>query len=301
MNMVRTPSAELVDRLNIRNVITDFDFTLANEEGSIHPNNVRVIEQYTEDDDNLFVICTGRPYLSLLKTIEKTPPLMKLIESGKIHLATKTGNYSMHNGEIIRDEFIRDGEDLIDILMRLQIPHVITTPDFNYKPHHHDIVDSLAKILDYSILASEFPNDTNPYMIEIPVIGEELGTFLSRTDVGEIIKKINLTSFYFPPIQSIGIPYDGMLQLLPPNSDKIHSLNQYHSILERCKSVYTTMAIGDGSNDIRMLNDNSVFSVAMANMPITTRAQIPNLNAITTLNCEEGGFAQAMDKYVFKK
>lgn len=282
--------------MSIKLVASDLDGTIINENSFIPEANFKAIEMINEKNIN-FAICTGKSYSVSKNLCNKFNASYGIFSNG-------SQIYNLHTGEQIYNSSLSfdDIKSCFLIAKRHKL-HVHAYSDFQLITEKLEYLDlrnfKLQRGSGYEFIVTpnvlDYIEKNDLPICQFVISGKENLTAV-KNEILEIcrvsISKISKFKEYKDRILDKEYEY---LSIIPYNTTKstaIRFLSNYLSINKN-----DIMAIGDNLNDIDMLRDSGI-GVAVAN----AYSELKDVANYTTIkNVSEGGFAEAVYKFIEQK
>lgn len=278
----------------IKLIASDLDGTITTNRNSIPPENMIAMDTIKKKKVD-FAICTGKTY-SISKTVcQKCNASYGIFGNGMQIVNLKTGEEIYHS--------LLSKEQLMSCLEKAKKYHLhvhvytqnsIITPELKYMDLRNYVLSSSYPDLTFEIKKDIFSylqkQDITIYKLVISSIHDL--SFLKRELLDSYPLSISHVRKRGPNRDSIIDKEYEYLDITPIGISKHSALQILSSHLHIEKQ--DIMAIGDNLNDIDMVK-NSGIGVAVAN----AYSDLKRIATFTTsLPAENGGFAEAIDKYL---
>lgn len=281
----------------IKLVASDLDGTIIDENNQIAEDNLSAIQNMNQKNIG-FAICTGKTYPIIKKQCKDFKASYGIFGNGIQIVDLKTGK------ELYKQLLAKEEISLCLSIARKENLHVhlytedqIITESLKYMDLRNYILKKNHHLSDD--LKFTFVDNIQKYIEEntIPIFKLIISSDHSLHSVKEKIEKelnvtiINIKKYGNYKDLVINKEYE-YLDITPPNTSKseaLHFLTSYLNVKQE-----EVMAIGDNLNDIDMIKHSGV-GVAVAN----AYEELKQIATYTTTNSvENGGFAEAIQKYV---
>ena len=281
----------------IRLVASDIDGTIiGNTSNTITKANLNAIQDMKNSNVN-FTICTGKPYAMVKKFCENLQANFGIFGNGNQIINLKTGE------EISRKTLTQEEVDFCISLAKKNKLHVhlyteneVITPQLLYMDlRNFQLKESIYYTdLNFKIVSNieQYVKENHPVVLKL-VISSPLNLQVVES---KLIEKTNLTVYriekrnqYRDKIINKEYEYVDITSHQTNKKSALETLTKYLKL-----SSSEVMAIGDNLNDIEMIQ-NSGIGVAVAN----AYDEVKKVASYTTINnAENGGFAEAVYKYI---
>jgi len=268
-------------------IACDLDETLLRRSDSHVPDvNVEAIKKL-KDYGVKFVVATGRGYYNVQNTLEE------LCIKGSVFDYTIS-----YNGSLITrndDTYIYElqfnfdlAQQILEASLKYNVPVQIYTKDhlyiYNNDPEDYEYIS--IKIPDITILDNyDISNLKNKKIIKLVYVSTNRQYLMDiANDLNELYKDCNIT-----------YSANRYMEINPKGTSKAQGL------ITLCKhlniDLKDTIAIGDNFNDLELFKICGL-AIGVANIVDELKDQV---DYVTSKDCDEGGVAEAIEKFIFKK
>ena len=280
----------------IRLVASDIDGTIIGNSNTITPQNLNAIQDMQHSNID-FTICTGKPYSMVKKFCKDLQASFGIFGNGNQIINLKTGE------EIFRKILSQEEIETCISLAKKEKLHVhlyteneVITPKLLYMDlRNFKLKETIYPTdLKFKVVPNieEYIQKNHPEVLKLVISSDANLNALKE----ELKKKTNLTIYRIAKRKEykdkiIDKEYE-YLDITPNQTNKEEALATLTKYLKLSSSE--VMAIGDNLNDIGMIQHSGV-GVAVAN----AYDEVKKVASYTTLNnAENGGFAEAVYKYI---
>lgn len=261
----------------IKLIAIDIDGTLINSKKQLTTETIKAIE-YAKNKDVYIVLCTGRPVQGIKELYNKLSLSSPIISyNGAVVLDGLDGNTIY--------ECSLSGNDTRDIMTKGNELNVTVATWFANNLYTNKLNDLAYKYSDISGVPPMLIENTKDLFLKG-------ATKVLYYDTEENIKAIETSlkdTFSSEVVFHTSRPY--FLEFVNSKVSKAIAIQKLCNYLNLKHEE--TMAIGDGFNDLAML-EYAKTSVAMGNAP----KEIQNLCDYVTASCDEDGVAKAIYKFI---
>ena len=280
----------------IRLVASDIDGTIVGESNNITPKNLKAIQDMKNHNID-FTICTGKPYSMVKNFCKDLHASYGIFGNGNQIIDLKTGKELFR--KILTKEEVATCLSLAkkeNLHIHLYTENEVITPELLYMDLRNFM---LKKTIFHSDLNFRIVSDIEEYINEnkLTIFKLVISSQNSLSDLkNKLDKKMNLTIYHVKKLNEymdkvINKEYE-YLDITPSKTNKSEALETLSKYLEVPSS--DIMAIGDNLNDIGMIQ-NSGVGVAVANAYDAVKKVA---KYTTTSSVDDGGFAEAVYKYI---
>lgn len=245
-------------------VCLDFDGTLVDEEGHIHPSDVEILAE--ERRDVVFVPATGRPLHAVRRAFERHG----LFADRPVPLPLILENGAAVYGE---NENLRARRSLEPALQDELLRAALSAPRASFLLHSLDEVRTLGTSDLLRTFVRRFDLDARPWNLEAdPAQSWErpLVKLVVTSEDPEEVGRFESETAHLPLERTYSLP--NMLELGPSG---VHKGSGLAALLEGRARVEEIVAVGDGENDLALF-DQATLSFAPESSPpaIQNRADL---------------------------